>query len=144
MVAGFDVLDQIFVCDGNLLLVPLDLTGGEGKALVFFQFHRTLGKGTDTDFRPFGVQHGRDGQMQLPAKAFDCFQPFSLLLMGTMGKIETGYVHARFHQFSQDVFVICRRTKGTYNLGFSPVGKKIAHKYDPTPLIDKDECTAAA
>ena len=80
------------------------------------------------DLGAFGVQQGSNGLVQLSADSLQHVQTALVLLVGAMGKVEAGHVHAVGDQLAQDAVLIGRRAKGADDLRFS-------HKYTSNSLF---------
>jgi len=123
--AGLHVLGQILVSDGADLLGALHLAGGQGKGLAGFQHLHTVLELLQTDLGALGVQQGGNGLAQLLTQRLQLCQTAAVLLVGTVGEVETGHVHAVCNQVAQDIALIGRRAQGADDLRFS-------HKIPPT------------
>ena len=123
--AGLHVLGQILVSDGADLLGALHLAGGQGKGLAGFQHLHTVLELLQADLGALGVQQGGNGLAQLLTQSFQLCQTAAVLLVGTVGEVETGHVHAVCNQVAQDIALIGRRAQGADDLRFS-------HKIPPT------------
>ena len=117
--AGFQVFGQVLIGDGNHFFVPFHLPGGEGERVAGPQLDRPVLEGLHPDLRAFGVQDRGDGQAQFFQQAGDSFQLLGGILMGTVGKVETGCIHAPQHQPAQDAFVLGGGAQRADDLGFS-------------------------
>ena len=73
----------------------------------------------DRDDIIFGVQQGSNGLVQLSADSLQHVQTALVLLVGAVGKVEAGHVHAVGDQFAQDAVLIGRRAQGADDLRFS-------------------------
>ena len=123
--AGLHVLGQILVSDGADLLGALHLAGGQGKGLAGFQHLHTVLELLQADLGALGVQQGGNGLAQLLTQSLQLCQTAAVLLVGTVGEVETGHVHAVCNQVAQDIALIGRRAQGADDLRFS-------HKIPPT------------
>ena len=123
--AGLHVLGQILVSDGADLLGALHLAGGQGKGLAGFQHLHTVLELLQADLGALGVQQGGNGLAQLLTQRLQLCQTATVLLVGTVGEVETGHVHAVCNQVAQDIALIGRRAQGADDLRFS-------HKIPPT------------
>ena len=123
-----DVLGQVLVGDGADLLGALHLAGGQGEGLAGFQHFSAVLEVLQADLRAFGVQQGSNGLVQLSADSLQHVQTALVLLVGAVGKVEAGYVHAVGDQLAQDAVLIGRRAKGADDLRFS-------HKYTSNSLF---------
>ena len=123
-----DVLGQVLVGDGADLLGALHLAGGQGEGLAGFQHLDAVLELLQTDLGTFGVQQSGHGLAQLGAEGLQHIQTALVLLVGAVGKVEAGHVHAVGDQFAQDAVLIGRRAKGADDLRFS-------HKYTSNSLF---------
>ena len=126
--AGLHVLGQILVSDGADLLGALHLAGGQGKGLAGFQHLHTVLELLQADLGALGVQQGGNGLAQLLTQRLQLCQTAAVLLVGTVGEVETGHVHAVCDQVAQDIALIGRRAQGADDLRFS-------HKIPPTFML---------
>ena len=123
-----DVLGQVFVGDGADLLGALHIAGGQGEGLTGFQHLNAVLELLQADLGAFGVQQGSNGLVQLSADSLQHIQTALVLLIGAVGKVEAGHVHAVGDQLAQDAVLIGRRAKGADDLRFS-------HKYTSNSLF---------
>ena len=87
--AGLHVLGQILVSDGADLLGALHLAGGQGKGLAGFQHLHTVLELLQADLGALGVQQGGNGLAQLLTQSLQLCQTAAVLLVGTVGEVET-------------------------------------------------------
>ena len=123
-----DILGQVLVGDGADLLGALHLAGGQGEGLTGFQHLNAVLELLQADLGAFGVQQGSNGLVQLSADSLQHVQTALVLLVGAVGKVEAGHVHAVGDQLAQDAVLIGRRAKGADDLRFS-------HKYTSNSLF---------
>ena len=123
-----DVLGQVLVGDGADLLGALHLAGGQGEGLAGFQHLNAVLELLQADLGAFGVQQSSNGLVQLSADSLQHVQTALVLLVGAVGKVEAGHVHAVGDQLAQDAVLIGRRAKGADDLRFS-------HKYTSNSLF---------
>ncbi len=116
---GCTSLGQIFVSDGADLLGALHLAGGQGKGLACNQILNAVLEVLQADLGALGVQQGGNGLAQLLAQSLQLFKASQMLLVGTVGKIETSHVHAVGDQLAQNAFLIGGRAKGANNFRLS-------------------------
>lgn len=112
----------------QILLGALHLAGGQGEGLAGFQHLNAVLELLQADLGAFGVQQGSNGLVQLGADSLQHVQTALVLLVGAVGKVEAGHVHAVGDQLAQDAVLIGRRAKGADDLRFS-------HKYTSNSLF---------
>ena len=117
--AGLHVLRQVLIGDGADLLGALHLAGGQGEGLAGFQHFGAVLEVAQADLGALGVQQGSHRQAQFLADGLQLFKAAQVLLVGAVGKIETGNIHAVGDQLAQDALLIGRRAQGADDLGFS-------------------------
>ena len=122
------ILGQVLVGDGADLLGALHLAGGQGEGLAGFQHLNAVLELLQANLGAFGVQQGSNGLVQLSADSLQHVQTALVLLVGAVGKVEAGHVHAVGDQLAQDAVLIGRRAKGADDLRFS-------HKYTSNSLF---------
>ena len=106
----------------------LHLAGGQGEGLAGFQHLDAVLELLQADLGAFGVQQGSNGLVQLSADSLQHVQTALVLLVGAVGKVEAGHVHAVGDQLAQDAVLIGRRAKGADDFRFS-------HKYTSNSLF---------
>ena len=117
--AGLDVVGQLLVGDGADLVGALDIAGGQGELLAGGQLLHTVLELAEADLGTLGVQHTGNGQIQFLGKGTHLVKAALMFLIVAVGKIETGNVHAIFHQLTQDPRLIGRRTHRADNFRFA-------------------------
>ena len=117
--AGLDIVGQVLVGDGADLVGALDIAGGQGELLAGGQLLHTVLELTQTNLGTLGVQHTGNGQIQLLGKGAHLVKAALMLLIVAVGKVETGNIHAIFHQLTQDPRLIGRRTHRADNFRFA-------------------------
>ena len=117
--AGLHILRQVLIGDGADLLGALHLAGGQGEGLAGFQHFGAVLEVAQADLGALGVQQGSHRKAQFLADGLQLFKAAQMLLVGAVGKIETGNVHAVGDQLAQDALLIGRRAQGADDLGFS-------------------------
>ena len=117
--AGLDVVGQVLVGDGADLVGALDIAGGQGELLAGGQLLHTVLELTQTNLGTLGVQHTGNGQIQLLGQCTHLVKAALMLLIVAVGKVETGNIHAIFHQLTQDPRLIGRRTHRADNFRFA-------------------------
>ena len=110
---------QILVGDGADLVGALHIAGGQGKGLAGNQILNAVLKVLQADLGTLGVQQCGHGLTQLLAQSLQLFKAAQMLLVGTVGKIEAGHVHAVGDQIAQHAFLIGGRAKGANNFRLS-------------------------
>ena len=97
------IVGQVLVGDGADLLGALHLAGGQGEGLADFQHLDAVLELLQADLRALGVQQGSNGLAQLLAQCLQIGQTAAVLLIGAVGKIKAGHVHAVGDQLAQDI-----------------------------------------
>ena len=115
------ILGQVLVGDGADLLGALHLTGGQGKGLACFQHLHAVLELFQADLGALGVQQSSHGFAQLGTDGFQVVQAALVLLIGAVGKVETGHVHAVGDQLAQHAVLIGGRAQGADDLCFSHI-----------------------
>ena len=117
-VAALEVIGQPGIADGDVVLVALLLPGGKGEGIPLPDLDLPVFKGADAILRTLGVQHNGNGQAQLLPHALDELDLLTVLLVGAMGKVQPGHIHARLTQAGQRLLVT-GRADGAYDLCFT-------------------------
>ena len=117
--AGLDIAGQVLVGDGADFVGALDIAGGQGELLAGDQLFDRVFEFAEADLRAFGIQHAGNGQIQLLGKGTHLVKAALMLLIVAVGKVETGNIHAIFHQLTQDPRLIGRRTHRADNFRFA-------------------------
>ena len=117
--AGGHVLRQILIGDGADLLGALHIAGGQGEGLAGFQHLGAVLEVLQADLRAFGVQQSSHGLAQLLAQGLEQVQTALVLLVGAVGEVEAGNIHAVGDQFTQDAVLVGGRAQGADNFRFS-------------------------
>ena len=115
------IVGQVLVGDGADLLGALHLAGGQGEGLAGFQHLDAVLELLQADLRALGVQQSGNGLAQLLAQCLQIGQTAAVLLIGAVGKIEAGHVHAVGDQLAQDIPFVGGGAKGADDLRFSHV-----------------------
>ena len=113
------VLNEALIGDGDPGLVALHILGGEGEGVAVVQVDLSVLEGLDPVLGALGVQHDGDGQAQLLPDLFDEVHLFLLLLMGAVGEIQPGHVHAGQAHLGQGLLVLAGRADGADDLCFA-------------------------
>ena len=100
MVAGNHILRQPRKADGSLFRRTLHRFGGQGEQAAFGQRHLRLDKGSQPDFRSFGVDQHRHRQIQLFAQLFHHIDPLAVASVILMGHVDARHIHTRQHQLA--------------------------------------------
>ena len=116
---GLDVVGQLLVSDGADFVRALYAAGGQGELLAGGQLLHTVLELTQTNLGTLGVQHTGNGQIQFLGKGTHLVKAALMLLIVAVGKVETGNIHAIFHQLTQDPRLIGRRTHRADNFRFA-------------------------
>ena len=119
--ASGNVAGQLFVGDRADLVGALDLAGSQGELLAGNQLLYAVLEGAQADLRAFGIQHGSNWQVQLFAQGAQGVKTPLVLLVITVGKVETGNVHAILHQLAQNTWLFGRRAHRTDNFCFTHI-----------------------
>ena len=118
--AGLNLVGEVKVIQRDVLGRAEILLGGglgghddgvaglDGDLLVAFEQ-------AGADLGALGVEQDADGQIELGGDAADALDAAVVLLVGAVGEIETGDVHARLHHLAQDVVAVAGGTHGAYN-----------------------------
>ena len=83
--------------------MPSTLREVRGELLAGGQLLHTVLELLQADLGAFGVQQGGNGLAQLLTQSFQLCQTAAMLLVGTVGEVETGHVHAVCDQVAQDI-----------------------------------------
>ena len=118
-VPNFHVPGQLGISDRAAALIAHNILSGQGELLSGPQGYGALGKGSQPDLRPLGIQHGGHRQIQLFPQSLQRIQTGLVLLVRPVGKIETGHVHTGQHHFPQDAFPVRGGAQGAHDLGLS-------------------------
>ena len=110
------------------MLVSLHLSGGEGEGVAGFQSDLPLPEGLDPVFRPLGVQHNSDGQIQLLPNRLDHVDLGLMLLMGSVGEIQPGHIEPLETHLPKHGGIGAGRADGGDDLGLS-------HKLAPPRMV---------
>ena len=115
----------------NLLAGTHDVLCGECKCLTVVKPFLALFKIFNPDFRSLGVQQNRRRTAKTVSDASEGLDGFPVLFVGTVGKVDTRYIHACFQHFLQGLPVPGRRTDGADDFRFS-------HCYHPVSYTHLD------
>ena len=124
-ITGNKLMHKLCIADRHDAFVSLHLVCRKGKALTLDQGHATVFKGLDTVLGTLGVQHDGNGHIQLGSYLLDAVNSFLMILVGIMGKIQSGYVHARLAKSAQGIFALSGRSYGTNNFCFAHISLQI-------------------
>ena len=124
VVAGGDLLVEVQVGDGDLVGAALTVGGGEGKGVPLLELDAAVLKGLDADLGALGVQNGGHGETQLVPDVAELLELGEVALVGAVGEVEAGGVHAREDELADHVLVVHSGTEGTDNLGLSHIGHR--------------------
>ena len=108
---------------GDALLVAHDVIGGDGELVTNLQVDLSvrgafsLLENTGTNLGALEVGKGSNVEIQLVGDGADEIQAILVLLVGAMAHVETGDVHARFHELLHAVVRVNSWSEGIYNLG---------------------------
>ena len=102
-------------------LITLYLICSKGKGGAICYSNLAVFKKTGAVFRALGVQHDGDGKIELRTDLLDAVNEHLMGLMGTVGEVEPGDIHARLTHFRQSLLVLAGRTNSTNNLRLSHV-----------------------
>ena len=116
---GLDIVGQFLVSDGADFVRALYAAGGQGELLAGGQLLHTVLELTQTNLGTLGIQHTGNGQIQLLGKGTHLVKAALMFLIVTVGEVETGNIHAIFHQLTQDPRLIGRRTHRADNFRFA-------------------------
>ena len=81
--------------------------------------HLARGKGADPVLGSLGIQHNGNGQAQLLPDALDQLNLLFMFLMGPVGEIQPGNVHAGQAHLRQRLLVLTGGANGTNNFRFA-------------------------
>ena len=124
--AGLYIVDQAGEVDIGARLVPLTFLAGQHKPGTCGQLGLAALEGAKTDFRTSGIEQGGNRKPHLGAQAVYRFKCLEMALMGSMGKIEAGDIHAPFDQAADAFFAVGSGPKRAYD--FCP-----SHKSGQSP-----------
>ena len=110
-------------------MITLKFICCKSKGITGFYFHCALSESADPVLRALGIQHNRNGLIQLFTHRLDQIDLFLMLLVGTVGKIQSGNIHARLTHLSQHLLILTGRTYGTDNFRLSPNLPRHLQKY---------------
>ena len=120
--AGLNLVGEVEVVKGDMAGVAKVLLGsglsgdddgiasGDGDLLVALEQ-------AGADLGALGVEQDANGLAKLGGDATDALDAAVVLLIGAMGEVEAGDVHARLDHLAQDIIVIAGGTHRAYNLG---------------------------
>ena len=111
-----DLLVQILIGDGHLMLVAGHVLRGEDEAVAGVQGDGAVGKGADTDLRALGVQDGGHRAADGVPDGVEPVQPLQMLLMGAMGEVEPGGIHPGADEPADHFLAVHRRAKSADDL----------------------------
>ena len=93
LLAGLELLVELFIGHGDMGAVPHLVPGGEGEGVAGLQTDGFLGEGPDADLRPLGVQNGGHGTPHGVPDGLEQGEPLQVLLVAPVGEVEPGRVH---------------------------------------------------
>ena len=117
--ADRDILGQILIGDRNTSFVTLNFIRRQRKYLPSFERHMTVFERTDTNFRSFRVQHGRDRQPQLIADAADLVVITLMAFVCAVREVEARDIHACLHQRRNQMLLEQIRSHGANDFRLS-------------------------
>ena len=112
-VSGLYIFVEFFIGDGNDGLVSLDLLWSKGEFLTLCKSYLALFEIPDTDLRSLCIKKRGNRSVQTSANFFQPVETAFLFLVGTMRKVESGYVHSFDGKLLEDSFSVCCRTQRT-------------------------------
>ena len=104
--AGLDILDQVLIGDGGALRGAHDVLCREREALALLEHDLAALEILETDLRPLGIHQGRDRFAHLLADADQALEFLPVLLVGPVGKIESGDIHAGVDQSAEHLLAL--------------------------------------
>ena len=117
-VADLQIVDEALIGDGHPSLISDDILGGEGKHVAVLERDLFVFESFDAVFRPLGVEHDRNGQLQLLPNPLDQVDFLLVLLVRAVRKIEARDIHARQAHLRQGFLVFAGRPDGADNFRF--------------------------
>ena len=72
---------QFRKADGGLRFIPFHGRGAQGEGRPFFEQDPPIFEGAEADFRPFCIEHGSNGEIQLLPQAHNALQRFFMHFM---------------------------------------------------------------
>ncbi len=118
-VAGFQVVGQALVVDGHAGLVAGHVVHAQREHLALLQRDLAVLEGLDAVFRALGVQHDGDGLIQALPHLLDVGDLLGVLLVGAVGEVDAGHVHARLHHRREGLGRLAGGADGADDLGLA-------------------------
>ena len=117
--AGPDQLDHLGIGDGDLMGVALDLAAGQDELRACLQRHLAALDGLGAHLRPLRIQQDRNRDALLLAQALDARDARPLLLIASVGHIQTAHVHSRIHQLGDHLLAVAGGAERADDFGLS-------------------------
>lgn len=118
-IAHGKIVCQSCIADGNDRLVAVDLTRREGERIAVLQRDLLIFERADAVFRPLGVEHDGDGQLQLAPHLADHIKFLLVLRMRPVRKVQARDIEPRPAHFRKYLLRAAGRADGTDDLRFS-------------------------
>ena len=122
MIAGGHLVVQVGIGNGNPLSSALALSGGEGEDVVLLQLDAAVLEGLDADLGALGIQDSSHGDTQLVPDALELGQLSQVALVGAVGEVEAGGVHAGKDQLTDHFLAVHGGTQSADNFCLSHIG----------------------
>ena len=118
-IAHGKIVCQSCIADGNDRLVAVDLPRRKGERIAVLQHDLLIFERADAVFRPLGVEHDGDGQLQLAPHLADHIKFLLVLLMRSVRKVQARDIESRPAHFRKYLLRAAGRADGTDDLRFS-------------------------
>ena len=115
-IAGIKLMRQIFIRNRNLRFVALDIVRGENEAVAGLKLDLAVFECSDAVFGSLCVQHYRNRLLHALPDPLYRLDLRKMLLMRSVGEVQTGNIHARFDHFLKRMLVGAGRSDGADNL----------------------------
>jgi hypothetical protein len=118
-VAHLDIIGEALIAYGNPGIVALYIVYGEGEGVALVDSLFYVFKHADAVLRALGVQQDGDGHIQLFTDLLYHLDPFFMLLIIAVRKVESRHVHTRKAKSLDSLLVGACGTYCTNDLGFT-------------------------
>ena len=120
-ISHLQIFDKTLVGDGDPGFISNHIVGGKCKQVAILQGDPLVLKGFDPVFRPLGVQHDGNGQVQFLPDFANQMDFLLVLLVGAVRKVQARHIHARQAHLRQGLFIFTGRPDGADNFRFSHI-----------------------
>ena len=105
MVTDIDIFAKLLVVHGNARLVAFDLIRRKREDIALGNRDLSIFKGLDAIFGTFGIQHDRNREIELLSDLLDQIDGRLMLLVRSVGKVESRNVHTCESHFRQNILL---------------------------------------